>query len=94
MQRKLLTAVETAVRDRRGGRVWLGRPADFWHSCMVIQGSNSPRGKNRVTVRRNLARLIPLPRIRGHEPDLSMSDRPLPREILFAGLRHGSGGYP
>ena len=54
-----------------------------------------PEGeKNRVTVRRNLALLIPLPRIRGYEPDLPFSDRPLPREILFAGLRHGSGGYP
>lgn len=66
-------------------RVWLVEPTDFWQSCMVIQGSNSRGEKNRVTVRRNFARLVPLPRIRGHEPDLSMSDRPLPQENLFLG---------
>lgn len=46
------------------------------------------------TVRRSFALLIPLPGIGGYEPDLSLSDCPLPREILFAGLRHGSEGYP
>ena len=61
------------------------RLPDFWQSCIVIQGSISPRGKNRVTVRRNFALLIPLPRIGGYEPDLLMSDRPLPQENLFLG---------